>query len=156
MSWLISPDSIMPVAALQCPCLALWSSEIWCNGQGREWGWLLLSYTLIMTVFSKVIIFPCLHSLCGLAFWPTVHLTVGFIERWAAFMLSRTRDVSNKFVPSRSRFPTSRPRDSWISISGVQVCFWIVESGLPLQPAELVLQGPGIDEQMQMVRWTQQ
>lgn len=71
-------------------------------------------------------------------------------------MLSRMGDVSNTFVPSRSRFPTSRPRDSLIPISGVQVCLWMAESGLPLQPAELVLRGPGIGEQVQMVQWTQQ
>lgn len=90
--------------------------------------------------------------------WPlgSVHLTVGFTGKWAALVLSRMGDVSNKFVLSRSRFPTSRPRDSSILISGVQVCLWMVESGLSLQPAELVLQGPGIDEQVQMVWWTQQ
>lgn len=32
----------------------------------------------------------------------------------------------------------------------------MAESGLPLQPAELVLRGPGIGEQVQMVQWTQQ
>lgn len=71
-------------------------------------------------------------------------------------MLSRMGDVSNTFVPSRSRFPTSRPRDSLIPISGVQVCLWMAESGLSLQPAELLLRGPGIGEQVQMVQWTQQ
>lgn len=161
----------MPVAALECPCLALWSSKMLCSGQGREWGWLLPSYTLIMTVFSKA----TLKQDHGCWKWGWYHLSLSsflvwpgllglFIspwdkqlgERWAAFVLSRMGYVCNTFVPSRSRFPTSRLRDSWIPISGVQVFLWMVESGLPLQPAELVLRGPGIEEQVQMVRLTQQ